>query len=78
MKLTYFISPYELINKDKKCFDPLTLENVLSKSLGHSVTVSIEGSTMHDLQVVSIVTQGRPPGLVFILYTFLYFLFIIL
>lgn len=75
MKLTYFISPYELINKDKKCFDPLTLENVLSKSLGHSVTVSIEGSTMHDLQVVSIVTQGRPPGLVFILYILLYFEF---
>lgn len=61
MKLTYFVSPYDLINQENKGCDVLSLESVISKKLGHSVTVCMEGSTAHKLPTSSIITVNRSP-----------------
>lgn len=45
MKLTYFVSPYELLDLETKSQTPLTIELMSSKpSLGMSVTVNLEAS----------------------------------
>lgn len=59
MKLTYFVSPYDLLDKEKGASDPLTVESVTSKNLGYSVTVCIEGSTSHKLQTSTIISVNR-------------------
>lgn len=74
MSLTYFISPYELLDKDKG-LQPLTIDLlVLGKPavpaglpslvapshtpLGHSATVLLEGSTANKLQVSPLISVG--------------------
>lgn len=59
MKLTYFVSPYDLINKERGELEPITVENVISKSLGYNVTVCMEGSAAHKLQTTSLITVNR-------------------
>ncbi|KAI1299194.1 Mediator of RNA polymerase II transcription subunit 1 [Halotydeus destructor] len=44
MKLTYFVSPYDLLDRKSKKSVPLTLEVVMEKKLGYSVVVCIESS----------------------------------
>ncbi|XP_072949120.1 mediator of RNA polymerase II transcription subunit 1 [Epargyreus clarus] len=75
MRLTYFVSPYELLDKDKG-LQPLTVElltvgkTVGSSSLsplvaptytpvGHSATVLLEGSTANKLQLAPIISGQR-------------------
>ncbi|XP_028173520.1 mediator of RNA polymerase II transcription subunit 1 [Ostrinia furnacalis] len=74
MRLTYFVSPYELLDKDKG-LQPLTVELLtLGKPqassglaslvapthtpIGHSATVLLEGSTANKLQLQSIISGG--------------------
>ncbi|GFY64159.1 mediator of RNA polymerase II transcription subunit 1 [Trichonephila inaurata madagascariensis] len=59
LKLTYFISPYDLLDGDTKTSIPLTAENVIEKDLGQSVTVCIESSTAHKLQTTSLITVTK-------------------
>ena len=59
MKLTYFVSPYDLINLETKNCEGLSLDAVISKKVGHSVTVCMEGSTAHKLPTYSIITVNR-------------------
>lgn len=59
MKLTYFVSPYDLINVDKFEVDPITIETITTKSLGYSVTVCMEGSAAHKLQTTTLITVNR-------------------
>ncbi|GLV34478.1 Mediator complex subunit 1 [Carabus blaptoides fortunei] len=59
MKLTYFVSPYDLLDKDKAVLEQLTVETVTAKSLGYSVTVCIEGSNPHKLQTTTIISVNR-------------------
>ncbi|XP_032453242.1 mediator of RNA polymerase II transcription subunit 1 isoform X1 [Nasonia vitripennis] len=61
MKLTYFVSPYDLIDQENKSCEALSLEAVISKKVGHSVTVCLEGSTAHKLPTSSIITVTRTP-----------------
>ena len=59
MKLTYFVSPYDLIDQENKSCEALSLDAVISKKVGHSVTVCMEGSTAHKLPTSSIITVNR-------------------
>lgn len=59
MKLTYFVSPYDLIDVEKYDIDPICVETITSKSLGYSVTVCMEGSAAHKLQTTTLITVNR-------------------
>lgn len=57
MKLTYFVSPYELLDLETKSQTPLTIELMSTKpSLGMSVTVNLEASAANKLQIQPILT----------------------
>lgn len=78
MRLTYFVSPYELLDKDKGLqlltADLLTLGKPSGSSglaslvapsyslIGHSATVLLEGSTANKLQLSPIISGGQRPG----------------
>lgn len=64
MKLTYYVSPYDLIDSDSKTLTPLTIDLISSKNLGMSVTVNLEASAAKKLQTQPILvinkdSQGR-------------------
>ncbi|CAG4965173.1 unnamed protein product [Parnassius apollo] len=78
MRLTYFVSPYELLDKEKGLL-PLTVElltvgkpavssgfaSLVAPShtpVGHSATVLLEGSTANKLQLAPIISGGQRPG----------------
>ncbi|XP_035216404.1 mediator of RNA polymerase II transcription subunit 1-like, partial [Stegodyphus dumicola] len=61
LKLTYFISPYDLLDPETKSSIPLTVDAVIEKGLGHSVTVCIESSTAHKLQTTSLISISKTP-----------------
>lgn len=61
MKLTYFVSPYDLIDQENRTCDALSSEVVIKRKIGHSVTVCMEGSTAHKLPTSSIITVNRSP-----------------
>lgn len=61
MKLTYFVSPYDLINQENRICDQLSPEAVIQRKIGHSVTICMEGSTAHKLPTSSILTVDRSP-----------------
>lgn len=44
MRLTYFVSPYDLLDEKSFISVPLTVEAVVSRNLGQSVEVCIEGT----------------------------------
>lgn len=59
MKLTYFISPYDLINISKGELEPISAELISGKNLGYSVSVCMEGSAAHKLQTTTLITVSR-------------------
>uniref|UniRef100_A0A0C9R6G8 Mediator of RNA polymerase II transcription subunit 1 n=1 Tax=Fopius arisanus TaxID=64838 RepID=A0A0C9R6G8_9HYME len=59
MKLTYFVSPYDLIDLESRKCDQLSPEVVITRKIGHSVTVCLEGSAAHKLPTTSILTVNR-------------------
>ncbi|EFA08558.1 mediator of RNA polymerase II transcription subunit 1 [Tribolium castaneum] len=59
MKLTYFVSPYDLLNVEKCDIEPITVDTIVSKALGYSVTVCMEGSATHKLQTTTLITVNR-------------------
>lgn len=78
MKLTYFVSPYELLDKDKG-LQPLSVElltlgkpqasNGLASlvapshtQIGHSATVLLEGSAANKLQLAPIISNRQQSG----------------
>lgn len=61
MKLTYFVSPYDLINQENRSYDSLNLDTVIKRKIGNYVTVCMEGSTAHKLPTSSIITVNRSP-----------------
>ncbi|XP_065308531.1 mediator of RNA polymerase II transcription subunit 1 isoform X1 [Dermacentor albipictus] len=61
MKLTFFISPYDLLDVDSKSSIPLTVEAILEKGLGQSVSVCIESSGSHKLQTTSLISVTNTP-----------------
>ena len=80
MKLTYFVSPYDLIDQENRTCDALNSEIVIKRKIGHSVTVCMEGSTAHKLPTSSIITVNRSPTgkrfLVFLFsFVFVFFFF---
>ncbi|CAN8020807.1 unnamed protein product [Ixodes persulcatus] len=61
MKLTFFISPYDLLDLESKSSIPLTVDAILEKQLGHSVSVCIESSSAHKLQTMSLISVTNTP-----------------
>lgn len=78
LRLTYFVSPYELLDKEKG-LQPLTVDlltsgkpssssglaSLVSPShtpIGHSATVLLEGSAANKLQLSPIIAGGQRPG----------------
>ncbi|XP_066601821.1 mediator of RNA polymerase II transcription subunit 1 [Prorops nasuta] len=59
MKLTYFVSPYDLIDQEKHSCDLLNPETIIKRKIGHSATICMEGSTAHKLPTSSILTINR-------------------
>ncbi|CAH0564837.1 unnamed protein product [Brassicogethes aeneus] len=59
MRLTYFVSPYELLNVERGDMDAISVENVVSKNMGYSVTVCMEGAAAHKLQTSTLITVNR-------------------
>ncbi|XP_074601440.1 mediator complex subunit 1 isoform X2 [Brevipalpus obovatus] len=59
MKLTYFISPYDLLDLKTKSSVPLTIDVVIKKKLGYSAAVCIENSSSHKLQTVSLISVTK-------------------
>lgn len=55
MRLVYFVSPYDLLDPVNKVIRTVTD----SVSVGHSVTVCMEGSSAHKLQTAPLVTINR-------------------
>lgn len=62
MKLTYFVSPYDLIDQESHNCDTLSLETIVLKKIGHSITVCLEGSTAHKLPIANIITVNKNPA----------------
>ncbi|XP_059608621.1 mediator of RNA polymerase II transcription subunit 1 [Phlebotomus argentipes] len=65
MKLTYFVSPYELLDAEAKTLTPLTVDGIHSRKLGTSVTVNLEASAANKLQIQSILTVAQDGGPVY-------------
>lgn len=59
MKLTYFVSPYDLLNVEKNEIEPINIDTIISKNLGYSVTVCMEGSAAHKLQTTTLITVNK-------------------
>ncbi|XP_055692700.1 mediator of RNA polymerase II transcription subunit 1 [Lutzomyia longipalpis] len=63
MRLTYFVSPYELLDLEAKSLTPLSVDVVHARNIGTSVTVNLEASASQKLQVQPILTvdqDGEP------------------
>lgn len=63
MKLTYFLSPLELLDLQTKSIAPVTPELVHTKRVGHSVTINLEASVAHKLQIQSILNLSDPQNI---------------
>lgn len=60
MQLTFFVSPYDLIDRKTKTALPLSIETVTSKRLGYSANVCIESSARnHKLQTTTLITVQK-------------------
>ena len=60
LKLTFFVSPYDLIDRKTKSSIPLSTETVMKNKLGYSATVSIESSNRnHKLQTTSLISISK-------------------
>lgn len=62
MKLTYFVSPYDLIDRGKRELETLSAETIIKKKLGYNVTIYLEGSTAHKLQTSTLLTMRTHNG----------------
>lgn len=62
MRLTYFVSPYDLIDTDLEDIEPISVDTILERRLGYSVTVYMEGSTAHKLQTSTLISVRSHNG----------------
>ncbi|KAK3603593.1 hypothetical protein CHS0354_017310 [Potamilus streckersoni] len=56
MKLIYFVSPYDLLNKKARSSYPMTVEAITENGLGHCVTVSLEPAASNRLQTMPLMS----------------------
>ncbi|KAL1137993.1 hypothetical protein AAG570_009688 [Ranatra chinensis] len=59
MKLTYFVSPYDLLDPVTRTSKPLSMEGL---NVGYSVSVCMESSSAHKLQTTPLITVNRSPN----------------
>lgn len=58
MKLTYFLSPTELLDLTTQSMNTATVEFVHTKSIGQSVTINLQASVAHKLQIQPTMTAA--------------------
>lgn len=62
MKLSYFVTPYDLLDLEARMMKPLNVDLILSEKIGCSVAVNLEASTANKLQIQPLlVQQGNSP-----------------
>lgn len=59
MRLTYWVSPYDLLDQKSLSEVPMTVEQVNKRNLGYSVSVCMEASTAHKLQILPLVSSQQ-------------------
>jgi len=61
MKLTYFISPYDLIDEKRRLSYPLSIEIITEKQLGYSATVCLQNfdKSCYKLQTTPLISTTR-------------------
>ncbi|XP_067649152.1 mediator of RNA polymerase II transcription subunit 1-like [Haliotis asinina] len=62
MKLIYFVSPYDLLDKKSKSAHAMTVEAITEHGLGQSVTVCLEAATPNKLQTMPLMTVVNRDG----------------
>lgn len=62
MKLVYFVSPYDLLNKRTRSPHPMTVEAITEHGLGQSVTVCIEPHSHRRLQTIPLMSVVPQDG----------------
>ncbi|OWF39396.1 Mediator of RNA polymerase II transcription subunit 1 [Mizuhopecten yessoensis] len=62
MKLIYFVSPYDLLDKKTKSPHPMTVEAITEYELGQSVTVCIEPCSPNKLQTIPLMSVVKQDG----------------
>ncbi|KAL5006879.1 hypothetical protein ScPMuIL_015685 [Solemya velum] len=62
MKLIYFVSPYNLLDKAIKTPHPMTVEAITEHELGQSVTLCVEQSHPNRLQIIPLMTVKTQDG----------------
>ncbi|XP_077870288.1 uncharacterized protein LOC100374848 [Saccoglossus kowalevskii] len=60
-QLTYYVSPYDLLNVETGTTTTLSMKDPVPRSLGFSVCVTIESSTLHKLQITPIISIPMSP-----------------
>lgn len=65
MKLTYFLPPMELLDLATKSMHQVTAEFIHSKGVGLSVTVNLEASVAHKLQIQPILNMSDPQNITY-------------
>lgn len=58
MRLTYFVSPYDVLETKKE----LSVELIIKSKIGSSVTVCLEGSAAHKLQIAPLISVNKSTG----------------
>ncbi|KAJ8313786.1 hypothetical protein KUTeg_008347 [Tegillarca granosa] len=56
MKLIYFVSPYDLLDKKTKSHHSMTVEDIIEHDLGQSVTICIEQYASNRLQTIPLMS----------------------
>ncbi|KAL8622395.1 hypothetical protein ACOMHN_041723 [Nucella lapillus] len=59
MKLIYFVSPYDLLDKKTMSAHPMTVEAITEHGLGRSVTVCLEPGPSNKLQVMPLLSVSK-------------------
>ncbi|XP_061186032.1 mediator of RNA polymerase II transcription subunit 1-like [Saccostrea echinata] len=62
MKLVYYVSPYDLLNKKSRSPYPMTVEAITENGLGQSVTVCIEQHPHRRLQTIPLMSVIQQDG----------------
>lgn len=65
MKLTYFISPMDLLDLQSQSMHTITAEFVHSKKVGVSVTINLVASVAHKLQIQPILNATDPQNITY-------------
>lgn len=59
MRLTFLVSPFELLDLEKQSISPLSIELINTKTIGFSATINLEASGANKLQILPILSINK-------------------